>query len=137
MKYYGTKNNKDYGFYLENFQNAIEISDEYWKELLYKESKEGKIIIPFENSVIAVDETEYSFENSKWRKLSEDETKIKRTKQKNYKKKQEINQQLEDLDKKRIRAIAEPSMKDEEISWLDYYNNQIKLLRDELKNLIY
>lgn len=137
MKYYGTKNNKDYGFYLENFQNAIEISDEYWEELLYKESKEGKIIIPFENSVIAVDETEYSFENSKWRKLSEDETKIKRTKQKNYKKKQEINQQLEDLDKKRIRAIAEPSMKDEEISWLDYYNNQIKLLRDELKNLIY
>jgi len=137
MKYYGTKNNKDYGFYLENFQNAIEISDEYWEELLYKESKEGKIIIPFENSVIAVDETEYSFENSKWRKLSEDETKIKRTKQKNYKKKQEINQQLEDLDKKRIRAIAEPSMKDEEISWLEYYNNQIKLLRDELKNLIY
>jgi len=137
MKYYGTKNNKDYGFYLENFQNAIEISDEYWEELLYKESKEGKIIIPFENSVIAVDETEYSFENSKWRKLSEDETKIKRTKQKNYRKKQEINQQLEDLDKKRIRAIAEPSMKDEEISWLEYYNNQIKLLRDELKNLIY
>jgi len=34
MKYYGTKNNKDYGFYLENFDNAIEISDEYWSELL-------------------------------------------------------------------------------------------------------
>ena len=30
MKYYGTKNNKDYGFYEKNFENAIEITDEYW-----------------------------------------------------------------------------------------------------------
>ena len=44
MKYYGTKNNKDYGFYLEKFENAIEISDEYWKELLEEQCK-GKIII--------------------------------------------------------------------------------------------
>ena len=44
MKYYGTKNNKDYGFYLENFDNAIEITDEYWLELLDRQNK-GKIII--------------------------------------------------------------------------------------------
>ena len=44
MKYYGTKNNKDYGFYLDNFENAIEISDEYWKNLLIEQNN-GKIII--------------------------------------------------------------------------------------------
>ena len=65
MKYYGTKNNKDYGFYLENFDNAIEITDEYWSELLEAQNN-GKIIIPFENNVIAVNENEYSFENEKF-----------------------------------------------------------------------
>ena len=41
-------------------------------------------------------------------------------------------QELDKLDQKRIRAIAEPSMKDENISWLEYYNNQISDLRNEL-----
>lgn len=135
MKYYGTKNNKDYGFYLENFENALEISDEYWRELLRKQSIEGKTIIPFENSVIAIDETEYSFENSKWRKLTDEEAQIKKIKQNNLMKIQEINQEIENLDKKRIRAIAEPSMKDENTSWLEYYNKQIQQLREELNKL--
>ena len=39
MKYYGTKNNKDYGFYLEKFDNSIEITDEYWNELLKEQAK--------------------------------------------------------------------------------------------------
>ena len=58
MKYYGTKNNKDYGFYLENFENAIEITDEYWMSLLQQQNQ-GKIIIPYNNNVIAIDEKEY------------------------------------------------------------------------------
>lgn len=72
MKYYGTKNNKDYGFYLENFDNAIEISDEYWEELLQKQG-EGKTIIPFENEVIAVNIEEYIFQDGIWKKLSDKE----------------------------------------------------------------
>lgn len=47
----------------------------------------------------------------------------------------EINLRLEELDKKRIRAICEPSLKDENTTWLEYYNEQISELRTELANL--
>ena len=134
MKYYGTKNNKDYGFYLENFDNAIELSDEYWSELLEAQNS-GKIIILFENSVIAVNENEYSFENGKWKKLSDKEAGIKHLKIQNAIREREILSELEELDKKRIRAIAEPSMKDEEQTWLEYYNLQISVLRNELAEI--
>lgn len=134
MKYYGTKNNKDYGFYLEKFDNAIEISDKYWNELLNAQNN-GKIIIPFENNVIAVDETEYSFENNKWIKLSEAEVKIKQLKIQNAIRENEILIQLDELDKKRIRAVAEPALKDEEQTWLEYYNSQIIELRKELAEI--
>ncbi|HIT93290.1 MAG TPA: hypothetical protein IAD11_10295 [Candidatus Stercorousia faecigallinarum] len=134
MKYYGTKNNKDYGFYLENFDNAIELSDEYWSELLEAQNS-GKIIILFENSVIAVNENEYSFENGKWKKLSDKEAGIKQLKIQNAIRESEILAELEELDKKRIRAIAEPSMKDEEQTWLEYYNLQISGLRNELAEI--
>lgn len=134
MKYYGTKNNKDYGFYLENFDNAIELSDEYWSELLEAQNS-GKIIILFENSVIAVNENEYSFENGKWKKLSDKEAGIKQLKIQNAIRESEILAELEELDKKRIRAMAEPSMKDEEQTWLEYYNLQISGLRNELAEI--
>lgn len=134
MKYYGTKNNKDYGFYLENFDNAIELSDEYWSELLEAQNN-GKIIILFENNVIAVNENEYSFENGKWKKLSDKEAGIKQLKIQNAIRESEILSELEELDKKRIRAIAEPSMKDEEQTWLEYYNLQISGLRNELAEI--
>lgn len=134
MKYYGTKNNKDYGFYLDKFDNSIEISDEYWDELLAAQG-EGKIIIPFENQVIAVNENEYSFDNGKWEKLSEEEVNIKQLKIQNAIRENEILSQLDELDKKRIRAIAEPSLKDEETTWLEYYNSQITELRKELSEI--
>lgn len=134
MKYYGTKNNKDYGFYLENFDNAIEISDEYWNELLEAQNS-GKIIILFENKVVAVNENEYSFESGKWTKLSEEEAGIKQLKIQNAIRANEILEKLVELDKKRIRAIAEPSLKDEEQTWLEYYNAQISGLRDELAEI--
>lgn len=131
MKYYGTKNNKDYGFYEENFDNAIEITDEYWRELLRLQS-EGKRIIPYKNNVAAIDETEYTQENGEWKKLSTEEAKIKQLNIQNAIKKEEIQIQLNELDKKRIRALAEPSLKDEETTWLEYYNSQITALRNEL-----
>ena len=51
--------------------------------------------------------------------------------------KSEIEQQLLELDSKRIRAICEPSIKDELTgeTWLDYYNNKVTNLREELNNL--
>jgi len=134
MKYYGTKNNKDYGFYEENFENAVEITDFYWAELL-KNQNEGKIIIPFDNNVIAVEETEYTKEDGVWKKLSEEEVKAKQLDIRNALKIQEIKSELTKLDNKRIRAIAEPSLKDENTTWLEYYNQQISDLRNKLVEL--
>ena len=58
MKYYGTKNNKDYGFYENKFDGAIEISDEQWVELLDKQNN-GYVIILYNGNVISVKENEY------------------------------------------------------------------------------
>ena len=134
MKYYGTKNNTDFGFYLENFDTAIQITDEYWIAL-FAAQNDGKIIIPFENTVIAADENEYSFENGKWKKLSEKDAGIKQLKIQNAIRTNEILAELEQIDKKRIRALAEPSLKNEEQTWLEYYNSQINELRKELEEI--
>ena len=134
MKYYGTKNNKDYGFYEENFDGAIEITDEYWISLIEEQSS-GKIIIPFENTVIAVDETQYSEENGVWKKLTDQETSAKQLKIQNAIRLKEIQDELDELDKKRIRALAEPSLKDDDTTWLEYYNSQISELRTEYNSI--
>lgn len=47
----------------------------------------------------------------------------------------ELLKQLEDLDKKRIRAICEPEMKTETQSWLEYYNQQIAEIRQVMAEL--
>lgn len=45
--------------------------------------------------------------------------------------------QINELDRKRIRAICEPSVKDESTgqTWLEYYNLQVQDLRDQIANL--
>lgn len=45
--------------------------------------------------------------------------------------------QLDDLDKKRIRAVCENKIKDENTNqtWLEYYNQEIVNLRQQIKNL--
>jgi hypothetical protein len=135
MKYYGTKNNKDFGFYIEKFDGAIEITDEYWIELLEQQNN-GKIIIPFNNSVIAVDEKEYSFENDSWVKLNNEEIEIRQLKIQNAIRAEELQAELDNIDKKRIRALAEPSLMDENTTWLEYYNSQILKIREELSKLL-
>lgn len=134
MKYYGTKNNRDYGFYEEKFDGAVEITDEYWFELLNKQTKGAKIIL-YENNVIAVDKKEYAFENGRWKKLAPKEIETRQLSIETELRKQEIQDELEELDKKRIRALAEPALKNEETTWLEYYNNQIILLRKEFSEL--
>lgn len=49
-----------------------------------------------------------------------------------------ITSLINDLDIKRIRALCEPSVKNDETgeTWLEYYNAQIIELREELKGLI-
>ncbi len=46
---------------------------------------------------------------------------------------EEIKQELSELDKKRIRAMCEPSEYTEGVSWLEYYNQQAQTLRAELQ----
>lgn len=134
MKYYGTKNKKDYGFYTDKFDGAIEITDEYWCELLNAQNN-GKRIILFENNVIAVDENKYSYGKGEWQKLSEMEAKIKQLNIQNEIRKKEILQELDELDLKRIRALAEPSMMELDVTWLEYYNKKIATLRKELEKI--
>ena len=45
---------------------------------------------------------------------------------------EEIKEALNELDKKRIRAMCEPSEYAKGISWLEYYNEQARELRAEL-----
>lgn len=45
---------------------------------------------------------------------------------------EEYKKQLEELDKKRIRALAEPELMDENTTWLEYYNSRIKELRQKI-----
>ncbi len=134
MKYYGTKNNKDYGFYENKFDGAIEISDEYWINLINQQNN-GKIIILYQDKVIAVKEDEFEQKDGVWQKLSKDEIQTRQLNIQNEIRKQEIKEELEELDKKRIRALAEPALKDEDTTWLEYYNTQISNLRQELNQL--
>lgn len=48
-----------------------------------------------------------------------------------------LSKQLTELDTKRIRAICEPEIKEEETgeTWLDYYNSKIKALRLQKQEL--
>ena len=48
---------------------------------------------------------------------------------------EEFKKQLDELDKKRIRAVCEPSMKTETQSWLEYYNEQIAQIRQVMAEL--
>ena len=50
-------------------------------------------------------------------------------------KKQELQIQIEELDKKRIRAVCEPSMKTPTQSWLEFYNEQVVELRQVMAEL--
>jgi hypothetical protein len=53
------------------------------------------------------------------------------------KRKAEIQAELASLDTKRIRAVCEPSVKDESTgeTWLEYYNSEIEKLRTEYNSL--
>jgi len=48
---------------------------------------------------------------------------------------EDLKQQLDELDKKRIRAVCEPSMKTPNQSWLEYYNEQIAQIRQVMAEL--
>ncbi len=99
----------------EGVQN-IEVSEDVYNEFIQEPLKyiyaDGKIV---ENP---------NYENEKQREFIE-------------KRLDEITQELEILDAKRIRAVCEDEVKSERSgeTWLDYYNAQIYDLRVEYKSL--
>lgn len=85
-----------------------------------------------ENSQISLDtENIYFYKNKKFIAVSKAEFETKEAR------KAEIKAELAALDNKRIRAICEPSVRDEATgeTWLDYYNAEIAALREEYSNL--
>lgn len=66
-----------------------------------------------------------------------EEYKEKIRQEENQAKKANLQLQIDELDKKRVRAICEPEIKDEETgqTWLEYYTLQIQELREEIKNI--
>ena len=90
----------------------IEINEDTYNNLEKYKYENGKIII------------NTNYEEEMFKKIS----KVR---------KEEITEELKILDTKRIRAICEPELKDKTkgISWLEYYNEQIKILRDEYNSI--
>ena len=67
--------------------------------------------------------------------IKTDEYKSEQAELKALETKNQLLTQLDELDKKRIRAICEPSQKDENQTWLEYYTSQIVELRQQLQEL--
>lgn len=121
MTYYAfIQNNKMNGFGecetvnddILNIEISKEIYDELCQEPLLYTYNNGKII------------KNPNFENEKQKQIIEKEI-------------LHIKEELEDLDKKRVRAICEDEIKNEKTgeTWLDFYNEQVYDLRLKYKNL--
>ncbi len=113
---------------------------------MYVEIKENKILNWCENpylDYVYVDIDYCTFEPEKYKVIDGILTDISHTQEysqlKNQKQKElevkNLKAQIAELDIKRIRAIAEPSQKQEGIAWLDFYTQQIIDLREQLADL--
>lgn len=66
-----------------------------------------------------------------------DAYKLKLEEKEKLEKKLQLNIEMENLDQKRIRALAEPELKDASSgqTWLEYYTAQIREIRSQLASL--
>lgn len=113
---------------------------------MYVEIKENKLLSWCENPYLdyefvnidysTFDVDKYEVQNGQLVDISgTQEYKDKVTAQENAIKKAELTAKIAELDTKRIRAIAEPSQKDENTTWLEFYTLQIQELRAEITQL--
>lgn len=134
MKYYDL-NTK--GFYEEASENRIELTEQKWQELIDKQSQGGLITavngqafckMPYEKiqegKLVDISDTE----EYKAELLSCEKERVMA----------DLKSQMAELDIKRIRAIAEPQLKDSEggQTWLEYYTSQIVSLREQILSLM-
>ncbi len=104
--------------------------------------KIGKIqdgfVVPNELAeLIKQNPSNFKIGNGKVLKKSKAEIEQEKLETQNQQRIAEIKLELETIDKQKIRAITEPEIKDKTTneSWLEYYNNKAKGLREELKTL--
>ena len=87
----------------------------------YSESE----VLETEKEIVELDE-KFFFKEDVQDILDERERQLRRMK---------VEEELKFLDEKRIRAVCEPSMKDDDTTWLEYYNQEVYKLREQLKNI--
>lgn len=107
------------------YQNSQESLDDGYLDIddaLIILFNQDKAIIQ-NNSIVDIQETE-DYKS----KISAAEKEVKKT---------SLQSQIDEFDKKRIRAICEPSIKDETTrqTWLEYYNLQVQELRNQINEL--
>ena len=115
---------------------------------MYIGVRDGKIISwsakPYANSIFVdmdfenFEADKYVFEDNKLKDISS--TQEYKEKQEEKRKREvlvQLQEKITELDNKRIRALAEPSVKDEQTgeTWLDYYNSQVLSVRNEIVKL--
>lgn len=93
---------------------------------------QGLLIAETENALFALEENEIMVDNHP---EIDPEYATKQAEKEKQNRLSELKTELEELDKKRIRAICEPSMKTENQSWLDFYNEQVKQIRQVMAEL--
>lgn len=115
---------------------------------MYIEIKENKLLSWCENPYLdyeyvdidysTFDPNRYEVQNSQLVDISStDEYRAKVAEVEKTARTAELTAQIEKIDQKRIRAIAEPSLRDETSgqTWLAYYTEQILALRAEMAEL--
>ncbi len=113
---------------------------------MYIEIKENKLLSWCESPYLyyefveldyaTFDSSKYEVQNGQLVDISDtDNYKAKVAQQQKEIKLANLKLQVEELDQKRIRSIAEPTQKDANQTWLEYYTQQIQDLRQQIQEV--
>ena len=102
-----------------------------------KSTSNAEIACKYFKNITTTDYSDYTPTNKKYKYengeiILNPNYETERIKQEQTARIEKIKQELNELDKKRIRAMCEPSEYAKGVSWLEYYNNQARELRAEL-----
>ena len=103
-----------------------------------KSTSNAEIACKYFKNIITTDYSDYTPINNKYKYengeiILNPNYETERIKQEQTARIEKIKQELNELDKKRIRAMCEPSEYAKGVSWLEYYNQQAQSLRAELQ----
>lgn len=89
-----------------------------------------------ERELVNSNQEKYKIENSSLKDIfdTEEYTALQNQKQKELRKK-ELLEEIDNLDKKRIRAFCEPSQREDGQFWLEYFTQKIQAKRIEFTQL--